>query len=159
MGPARAASNPPFNPMKKLLLLVALPLLFVQAATADDQLRNVQTQLKSEGFYYGEVNGQESAEMTAAIRRYQIRNGLEVTGSLNPETLHALGGAGNTAKSQPAPAPAPRQPAVAQRKPSPQESDRDFLREEEGKQPAPQEVPPPAGPRPPDPSVVPAPAT
>ena len=148
--------------MKTLLLLLALPLLLVQAAAADDQLRNVQSQLKSDGFYYGDVNGQESTEMTAAIRRYQIRNGLEVTGALNPETLHALGGAG--AASRPQPAPAPQQPAQppapAQRKPAPDEGDRAFLRQEEQKQAAPtrQDVTPPAGPRPPDPSIVPPPA-
>jgi peptidoglycan hydrolase-like protein with peptidoglycan-binding domain len=143
--------------MKTLLLLLALPLLLVQAANADDQLRTVQSQLKTEGFYYGDVNGQESPEMTAAIRRYQIRNGLEVTGALNTETLHALGGNGAASK----PAPAPQQPAASvQRKPAPDQSDRDFLRQEERKQPdaSSQVVPPPAGPRPPDPSVVPPPA-
>ena len=139
--------------MKTLLLLLALPLLLIQAAAADDQLRNAQAQLKSQGFYYGDVNGQQSPEMTAAIRRYQIRNGLEVTGALNPETLAALGHGGAGSRSQ--------QPATAsQRKPSADESDRAFLHQEEQRQsdPSRQEVPPPAGYRPADPSVVPAPA-
>jgi len=146
--------------MKTLLLLLALPLLLIQAAAADDQLRNVQSQLKSEGFYYGDVNGQESPEMTAAIRRYQIRNGLEVTGNLNPETLHALGGSGAIAKSQPPPAPQqPAPSASAPRKPTADENDRAFLRQEEQRQQDPsRQVPPPAGPRPSDPSVVPPPA-
>ena len=159
MRAARAASNPAIQPMKKILILLALPLLFVQAATADDQLRNVQSQLKSEGFYYGDVNGQDSSEMTAAIRRYQIRNGLEVTGALNPETLHALGAGGAGSNSRPA--PVPQQPsAITQRKPASEEGDHAFLRQEEQKQAAPsrQDVPPPAGPRAPDPSIVPPPA-
>jgi peptidoglycan hydrolase-like protein with peptidoglycan-binding domain len=141
-----------------LLLLLALPLLLIQAANADDQLRNVQSQLKSEGFYYGDINGQESPEMTAAIRRYQIRNGLEVTGALNPETLHALAGAGAASRNQPS--QAPQQPAAtAQRKPAPDEGDRAFLRQEEQRQPDPSHVvPPPAGPGPSDPSVVSPPA-
>jgi peptidoglycan hydrolase-like protein with peptidoglycan-binding domain len=97
--------------------------------------------------------------MTAAIRRYQIRNGLEVTGALNPETLHALGGGAAASKAQPE--PVPQQPAAtAQRKPAPDESDRAFLRQEEQKQPTPsrQQVEPPSGARPPDPSIVPPPA-
>ena len=32
-----------------------------------------------------------NATLTAAIRRYQIRNGLQVTGELNDETLQSLG--------------------------------------------------------------------
>jgi peptidoglycan hydrolase-like protein with peptidoglycan-binding domain len=144
--------------MKKLLFLLVLPLLLVQEAAADDQLRNVQSQLKSEGFYYGDVNGQASTEMTAAIRRYQIRNGLEVTGALNAETLHALGVSGAGSASQP-PATAQQPATAAQRKPATDEGDRAFLRQEEQKQAAPtrQDVTPPAGPRPPDPSVVPPP--
>src|SRR5262249_21914715 len=42
------------------------------------------------GFDYGEVNGDMNANLTAAIRRYQIRNGLQVNGELNDETLRSL---------------------------------------------------------------------
>ena len=58
---------------------------------ADQLVESVQQALKDEGFYYGEVNGDVNANLTAAIRRYQIRNGLEVTGELNDETLRSLG--------------------------------------------------------------------
>jgi len=113
--------------MKKLLFL-ALPLLMVHAAVADDQTRNVQTQLKNQGFYYGDVDGQASNETSSAIRRYQIRNGLEVTGAVNQETLHALGlgpgGTKSTAKT------APIQPQLQPRRSS-DDSDRNFLRQEE----------------------------
>ena len=51
----------------------------------------MQQALKDEGFYYGEVNGDMNANLTAAIRRYQIRNGLQVSGELNDETLRSLG--------------------------------------------------------------------
>src|SRR5215467_405086 len=57
---------------------------------ADQLVENVQQALKDEGFYYGEVNGDMNANLTAAIRRYQIRNGLQVTGELNDETLRSL---------------------------------------------------------------------
>src|SRR6516225_2065484 len=58
---------------------------------ADQLVESVQQSLKDEGFYYGEVNGDMNANLTAAIRRYQIRNGLQVTGELNDETLRSLG--------------------------------------------------------------------
>src|SRR5258707_9164981 len=58
---------------------------------ADQLVESVQQALKNEGFYYGEVNGDMNANLTAAIRRYQIRNGLQVSGELNDETLRSLG--------------------------------------------------------------------
>jgi len=60
-------------------------------ARADQLVESVQQALKDDGFYYGEVNGDMNANLTAAIRRYQIRNGLQVTGELNDETLRSLG--------------------------------------------------------------------
>lgn len=58
---------------------------------ADQVIENVQQALKEQGFYYGEISGETNATLTAAIRRYQIRNGLQVTGELNGETLQSLG--------------------------------------------------------------------
>lgn len=58
---------------------------------ADQLVEHVQQVLKDQGFYYGEINGETNANLTAAIRRYQIRNGLQVSGELNSETLQSLG--------------------------------------------------------------------
>jgi peptidoglycan hydrolase-like protein with peptidoglycan-binding domain len=63
----------------------------IMLTLADQLVESVQQALKDEGFYYGEVNGDMNANLTAAIRRYQIRNGLQVTGDLNDETLRSLG--------------------------------------------------------------------
>ena len=72
-----------------------LSFLFLAAVTvtswADDLTRAVQQRLKDQGFFYGSVNGQGGSETSAAIRRYQIRYGLRVTGELNDETLRSLG--------------------------------------------------------------------
>jgi peptidoglycan hydrolase-like protein with peptidoglycan-binding domain len=57
----------------------------------DQVIESVQQVLKDQGFYYGEISGEMDATLTAAIRRYQIRNGLQVTGELNDETLQSLG--------------------------------------------------------------------
>jgi peptidoglycan hydrolase-like protein with peptidoglycan-binding domain len=86
-----------------LILLASVSLL-----CADPTIENVQQALKDQGFYYGEITGKKNADTTAAIRRYQIRNGLQVTGELDAETLRALG-AGNSAhpitKATPSPTP------------------------------------------------------
>jgi peptidoglycan hydrolase-like protein with peptidoglycan-binding domain len=63
----------------------------IMLARADQMIEGVQQALKEQGFYYGEVTGEMNANLTAAIRRYQIRNGLQVNGELNGETLRSLG--------------------------------------------------------------------
>jgi peptidoglycan hydrolase-like protein with peptidoglycan-binding domain len=73
---------------------------------ADQLVEHVQQVLKDQGFYYGEINGETNANLTAAIRRYQIRNGLQVSGELNNETLQSLG-ITSSASAQPATKPAP----------------------------------------------------
>jgi len=78
------------------------------AARADQTVQSVQQALKDQGFYYGNVTGDKSAETTAAVRRYQIRNVLQVTGELNPETLRSLNVNSNVAASSQS------KPAVAQ---------------------------------------------
>jgi peptidoglycan hydrolase-like protein with peptidoglycan-binding domain len=147
--------------MKRALILPALlSLLALLAMTplahADDQTQKVQQALKDQGFYYGQVDGQPGPETDAAIKRYQIRQGLEVTGKLNAQTLQSLNGGGdsgggnsgggdsNTLQSVPAqpdnsaqqdnsaPAQAPQddsaQQPPAQAAPSVVQSDHDFLK-------------------------------
>ncbi len=99
--------------MKRAAFLFALAIA-TSTAVADDQLRDAQAELKNQGFYFGEVTGKNSGEMSSSIRRFQIRNGLNVTGQINAETLAALGLGGG----QPAPeiekpaAPAPVAPKM-----------------------------------------------
>ncbi len=159
----RAASK--HHPVMKTIALLPLALLLLGSTVfADDRLRSVQTELKSLGFYYGDVTGQTNAETTAAIRRYQIRNGLEVTGSLNDETLAAIGIGSKKSVAPEAPvakapptAPAPVEktapPVDLRRAPAAAESDRDFLRREEGAVAAPN-AGAPFGPGQRDPSVL-----
>jgi len=58
---------------------------------ADENVRAAQTRLKESGFYFGELNGVYDGDTSAAVSRYQIRNGLPITGQLNAETSKALG--------------------------------------------------------------------
>jgi peptidoglycan hydrolase-like protein with peptidoglycan-binding domain len=95
--------------MKLRIAALVLAAAIAARSNADPITQNVQQALKDQGFYYGEVTGEKDADTTAAIRRYQIRNGLQITGDLNPETLKSLGvdssGAHAVAKASPIPAP------------------------------------------------------
>lgn len=79
--------------IRSFLLAVAISFSVLVSASANDNVRTVQTKLKAEGFYFGEVDGAFSSDLSAAMTRYQIRNGLEVTGQLDDETSKALGAA------------------------------------------------------------------
>lgn len=76
--------------MKTQLFAVVL-LSCVLSVRGDDGIANVQQALKDQGFYYGEITGEKNSDTTAAVRRFQIRNGLQVTGELDGETLRTLG--------------------------------------------------------------------
>ena len=76
--------------MNRLLLPLIVTFCAVNLVHADEAIRSLQQTLKEQGFYYGAITGDKSAETTAAIRRYQIRNGLQVTGDLNQETLRSV---------------------------------------------------------------------
>jgi peptidoglycan hydrolase-like protein with peptidoglycan-binding domain len=58
---------------------------------ADDTVRDVQERLKAGGFYSGAINGRYDSATAAGVTRYQIRNGLKITGKLDPPTRYALG--------------------------------------------------------------------
>ncbi len=130
--------------MTRLALCFSLCLL-VSSLHADELTKSVQSALKEQGFFYGEATGASGPETAAAIKRYQIRNGLEVTGTLTKETLEALNLNGDAAPSaEPVervappppraapvePEPTPRPPVNLRRDNSTQEKDREFLRRE-----------------------------
>jgi peptidoglycan hydrolase-like protein with peptidoglycan-binding domain len=71
-------------------LLIFLVFWAANSLWADDLTRAVQQRLKDQGLYYGEVDGQGGGETSAAIRRFQIRHGLKVTGQLNDDTMRSL---------------------------------------------------------------------
>src|SRR5437764_3150664 len=94
--------------MKGKLFVTALVFLAaLSLASADQAIESAQQKLKDEGFYYGEINGKKDADTMAAIRRYQIRNGLQITGELDSETQRSLGVSSPTAPAPPRPSATP----------------------------------------------------
>ena len=89
--------------MKRFLLCFALFCSLSFVAHADEALREAQTRLKEDGFFFGEPNGEAGSETGAAISRYQIRHGLQITGQLDAPTAKALGVTAVAARATPAP--------------------------------------------------------
>jgi peptidoglycan hydrolase-like protein with peptidoglycan-binding domain len=110
--------------MKLRIAVVVLLAALSAAARADQVVQNVQQALKDQGFYYGEVTGEKDADTTAAIRRYQIRNGLQISGDLNDETLKSLGvdSSGARAIVKASPTPVPAAPEASDLRAEPRES-------------------------------------
>jgi peptidoglycan hydrolase-like protein with peptidoglycan-binding domain len=107
---------------RKLFVTALVFLAGLSAAWADPAIESAQQKLKDEGFYYGEINGKKDADTTAAIRRYQIRNGLQITGELNAETQRALGltsKPASTPAARPAQTPGPTPPGFLEETPAP----------------------------------------
>ncbi|CAN5585318.1 hypothetical protein BH18VER1_BH18VER1_03370 [soil metagenome] len=78
--------------MKRFFLsLLVFGICGVTSLFADEAVRAAQSRLKADGFYFGEPTGDYNSETAAAVSRYQIRNGLPITGQLDPETVKALG--------------------------------------------------------------------
>jgi peptidoglycan hydrolase-like protein with peptidoglycan-binding domain len=77
--------------MRFVFLAVTISLSLAGLVRADDNVRAVQTKLSDEGFYFGEIDGAYSSDFSAALSRYQIREGLPITGQLDAETSKALG--------------------------------------------------------------------
>ena len=86
--------------MRSIFLVVAMAFVVAgsvaakentSAAGAEENVRAVQSKLADEGCYFGEIDGAYSSDFSAALSRYQIRNGLPITGQLDAETSKALG--------------------------------------------------------------------
>jgi peptidoglycan hydrolase-like protein with peptidoglycan-binding domain len=55
-----------------------------------DNLKLVQERLKAEGVYAGPVDGEMNAQTEAALRAYQEKQGLPVSGAADETTLKQL---------------------------------------------------------------------
>lgn len=77
--------------MRRLLtcfLLLVLPLSGL--ARADETVRQVQEELRKRNLYFGNIDGQNSAVLTDALKRYQTRKGFAITGQVDKDTATSL---------------------------------------------------------------------
>ncbi|HEY4272229.1 MAG TPA: peptidoglycan-binding protein [Candidatus Udaeobacter sp.] len=84
------------------LFILMIGLSLNASLRGDDNVREVQTKLSDEGCYFGEIDGAYSNDLSTALSRYQIRNGLPITGQLDVETSKALGAKPAVGPSTPA---------------------------------------------------------
>jgi hypothetical protein len=60
-----------------------------------DQIREIQQVLIEKGFYHGRADGRMGPETMEAIRTFQGKEGIEVTGRIDERTMTSLGISGN----------------------------------------------------------------
>ena len=73
----------------RFLLAVVTGVAVAGLVSADQNVREVQEKLRDGDFYSGEIDGAYSSQLAAALTRYQIRNGLPVTGQLGSMSTRA----------------------------------------------------------------------
>lgn len=93
--------------MKGKIATVILMIGLAQLTRADSTVQEAQQALKEQGYYFGQINGEKDADTIAAIRRFQIRSGLPITGELDEQTLRTLR-SGTASSSAPTNTPQPQ---------------------------------------------------
>ena len=68
-----------------------------QRGSSGSTVRQIQTKLKSWGYYSGGIDGVYGSATEAAVKAFQRKNGLTVDGKAGPQTLQALGISGGGA--------------------------------------------------------------
>jgi Putative peptidoglycan binding domain/Protein of unknown function (DUF1236) len=61
-----------------------------------EEIREIQQVLLEKGFFHGRVDGRMGPETMSAIREFQQREGIEVTGRIDERTMTSLGISGHT---------------------------------------------------------------
>lgn len=65
-------------------------LILAQRVMADEPTRCVQEELRRRNLYFGEIDGRFNPELRGALRRYQERKNLAVTGEIDGDTARSL---------------------------------------------------------------------
>jgi peptidoglycan hydrolase-like protein with peptidoglycan-binding domain len=93
--------------MKGKVATVILTIGLAPLTRADSTVQEAQQELKEQGYYFGQINGEKDGDTIAAIRRFQIRSGLPITGDLDEQTLRTLR-SGTASSSTPTNTPQPQ---------------------------------------------------
>ncbi|MFN2622083.1 MAG: peptidoglycan-binding domain-containing protein [Chthoniobacterales bacterium] len=73
------------------LLVLGFELSLFSDVFANDQVRRVQEELRKRHLFYGEITGEISPPLTAAVGRYQERKGFARTGFIDLDICISLG--------------------------------------------------------------------
>lgn len=76
--------------MKGIRCFCILLVLTATAAFADEEVRQVQEELRKRNLYFGDINGQATPDLANALKRYQARKGFPPTGSIDEVTATSL---------------------------------------------------------------------
>ena len=83
-----------------IILLISICLIFYklpkvyaisQYGSSGDEVKQIQTKLKSWGYYSGNIDGVYGSKTYEAVKKFQSKNGLTVDGIAGSKTLAALG--------------------------------------------------------------------
>lgn len=84
--------------LSSVIILIIIGSLFVTSVygvsrygSRGEEVKQIQTKLKSWGYYNGEVDGIFGSNTQAAVKKFQQKNGLNVDGVVGEKTLTALG--------------------------------------------------------------------
>ncbi len=78
-------------PKKCFLLFLIFSLGFWGRATADEETRQVQEELRKRHLFFRDIDGRSSPDYAMALKRYQQRQGFAQTGMADEVTLYSLG--------------------------------------------------------------------
>jgi peptidoglycan hydrolase-like protein with peptidoglycan-binding domain len=76
--------------MRTIVCLCFIVIGTTTLVRADEKTRQAQEELRKRNLYFGNVDGQESSELSGALKRYQTRKGFAVTGTVDDETATSL---------------------------------------------------------------------
>ncbi|HMJ07351.1 MAG TPA: peptidoglycan-binding domain-containing protein [Chthoniobacterales bacterium] len=88
-----------------------LLLLSATVARADEEVRQVQEELRKRNLYFGDINGQPTPDLSNSLKRYQARKGFPATGDIDEVTAASLNVAAPAAASSNRP-PLPDTPVL-----------------------------------------------
>ena len=84
--------------LSSVIIFIIIGSLFVTSVygvsrygSRGEEVKQIQTKLKSWGYYNGEVDGIFGSNTQAAVKKFQQKNGLNVDGVVGEKTLSALG--------------------------------------------------------------------
>lgn len=90
-GPGPAHESYCMGKVATALLTIVLQLCAIGWIRADEQIRQLQEELRKRHLFFANPDGEFSPALATALSRYQNKKGLTVTGVLDSETCASLG--------------------------------------------------------------------